>query len=224
MKWTCLLVLAAPLGAQYVQIQPGAAGALRVEHGYSISTRETTLAEFGAFVRATGYLTVAERGKATRTWRAPGFKVEARQPVVYVAPVDAVAYCAWAGGRLPTDAEWEYAARAGTTTRHYWGDRLDGRYLWFRGNSRNRPHAVGTRRPNAWGLFDMEGNVWEWTLAGNANGEPQASRRGGSWVDCEDIDGGPGKPPGALIGLSVSYRIDIKLEHRYDDIGFRCAR
>ncbi|HPT25966.1 MAG TPA: formylglycine-generating enzyme family protein [Bryobacteraceae bacterium] len=207
----------------FVKIPPGRNGSLSVDGELWMGRTEVSVAQFEKFVKTTGYQTAAEKAGAPRTWRQPGFPVSPKQPVVYVTPSDAQAYCAWVGGRLPTDAEWEYAARAGTSTRHYWGEAIDGRYLWFRENSDGRPRDIGTKRPNAFGLHDVEGNVWEWTMM-EGQKELTARRRGASWVSCEDIDGGPGRAPSPLIGLSVGYGIPVKSDHRYDDIGFRCAK
>jgi formylglycine-generating enzyme required for sulfatase activity len=208
----------------FVGIPPGTLGSTRFDSPFWMGKTEVTVRQFSAFVKATGYRTVAERAEAARTWRAPGFKLSDNQPVVYVTGRDAIAYCEWIGARLPTDAEWEYAARAGSTTRHYWGESTDGRYLWYRVNSDGHPHAVGSRLPNKWGLFDMEGNVWEWTIARPEAGKVILNRRGGSWVDCEDIESAPGGQPSPLIGISVTAISSLDTEHRYDDIGFRCVR
>jgi formylglycine-generating enzyme required for sulfatase activity len=97
--------------------------------------------------------------------------------------------------RLPTEAEWEYACRAGTKTAYYWGDGFDAGYSWARQNSGGAAHDVGTLKPNTWGLFDMSGNVWEWcedrygTYAGageqtdpkGASSGESRVLRGGSW-------------------------------------------
>jgi len=93
-------------------------------------------------------------------------------PVANVTQFAASKFCEWLSAktgyfyRLPTEAEWEYAARAGTTTSFYFGEdasNLD-EYAWYEGNSEGSYHKVGQKKPNSWGLYDMYGNVAEWTL------------------------------------------------------------
>jgi formylglycine-generating enzyme required for sulfatase activity len=121
--------------------------------------------------------------------------------------------------RLPTEAEWEYACRAGTMTRFSYGDDPGyvnlGKYAWYRPTSGNRTHIVGQKLPNPWGLYDMYGNVFEWCSTWYApypggrvtdpKGPPSGSNRamrGGSWLwfggDCRSASRGNYDPPDGL--------------------------
>ena len=123
---------------------------------------------------------------------------------------------------LPTEAQWEYACRAGTATTYYWGDSMDGAYAWYSSNSGSTAHPVGTRLPNAWGLYDMSGNVWEWcrdwygALAygtdptGSASGSSRVER-GGSWFSNSGY-------------CTSSYRSNDDPSSRCYNYGFRLSR
>jgi sulfatase modifying factor 1 len=151
-----------------------------------------TVGQFEAFVDAEGYKTDAEKDgkfvqKPASTWRNPGFKQGKNHPVVKVSWNDAVAFCKWLStkeGRnfqLPTEAQWEYACRAKTTTRYSFGDDEDDLKdyaniadaslkakckdaTWAKGWDDGYPFTapVGKFKPNAFGLYDMQGNVWQW--------------------------------------------------------------
>jgi formylglycine-generating enzyme required for sulfatase activity len=129
------------------------------------------------------------------------------------------------GYRLPTDAEWEYACRAGTTTMFYWGDDSTaatvGQYCWYFGNSGGTTHPVATKKPNAWGLYDMGGNVWQWcndyfssyTSASQTNPTGAATGnnrclRGGSWTQDNGLVyiSSAGRDPGNTPGSTTNRR------------------
>ncbi len=129
-----------------------------------------------------------------------------------------------AGGyRLPTEAEWEYAARAGGRNRYAGSDQIDA-VAWFQGNSGNQTHAVGCKHPNGWGLFDMSGNVWEWIWDGYRD------YPGGNVVDpVVAPDNGLHLSRGGCFGMvarwaRVSYRYWLDPNWKASDLGFRLAR
>ncbi|MCP3910764.1 MAG: formylglycine-generating enzyme family protein [Actinomycetia bacterium] len=148
-------------------------------------------------------------------------------PATYVNWHEAKAFCEQFGFRLPTEAEWEYAARAGTQSRWSFGDdesQLE-RYGWYSKNSGTRAHPVGTREPNEWGLHDMHGNVYEWVSDRWANvypAEPQVDPTGPATGDRRVVRGGSfWVEPG---GLRSAFRRWDDPEGRFEDVGFRCVR
>lgn len=196
----------AALGSENLHAEERPLRMVQVE-GFWIDTHEVTNAEFAAFVEATDYVTVGERDNAggavfapqsgrvdyrdlatwwrldpQANWRAPsgaGSSSEGREafPVVQIAYEDALAYARWRGRDLPTEAEWEYAARGGLQGADYaWGNEshpggsfLANHYqgLFPFGDSGADGYSdaapVGCFPPNGYGLYDMTGNVWEWT-------------------------------------------------------------
>jgi formylglycine-generating enzyme required for sulfatase activity len=153
-----------------------------------------------------------------------------KQPVVGVSWEDAGRYAAWAGLRLPSEAEWEYACRANTNTRYYTGDTekdLD-RAGWYGENSGGELHPVGEKEPNAYGLYDMHGNVYEWVDDEWHNNYDGAPNDGRAWIDkhrganrvmrggCWDGD--------ARRCRSAARRLGSWPDYRYYYVGFRLSR
>jgi formylglycine-generating enzyme required for sulfatase activity/serine/threonine protein kinase len=201
--------------------QEGPQHPVEITTAFYMGMHEVTTGQFRAFVEATGYRTDAEKNRRGGSnfnvqtmkweydpdlnWDHTGFPADDSRPVVLVSWNDAVAFCEWLSKvegktyRLPTEAEWEYAARAGSTTRYHFGDQhgdLDA-YAWYGLNSRGKPHPVGHKKANPWRLYDVHGNVAEWCQdgfdpdyfgsspsadpAGPASAEHRV-RRGASWT------------------------------------------
>ncbi len=195
---------------------------------FRMSKNEITVAEFKAFIDATDYITTAEKGsdgfKGSVIWNVDKFEKKAgvnwkcdvqgnplkeadyNQPVMHISWIDANAFAKWMDCRLPTEAEWEYAARAGTSTAFNQGNCISADAVNYNGKFpgsgckpgqyRGKVLPVGSLPPNVWGLCDMHGNVAEWCAdiyagypdtpqtnpKGVANNKNHVIR-GGSWRD-----------------------------------------
>lgn len=164
------------------------ANTVNIDGPFFMGVHEVTREQFERFVAETGYVTAAEasgkgglawdesEGRDVRkpeyTWKNATYVPSRQHPVVFVTLADAQAFCDWLGrkdGRryaLPSEAQWEFACRAGTTTPWYCGaapESLDA-YEWIKTNADDRSRAVGGKKPNPFGLFDMSGNVSEFVL------------------------------------------------------------
>ncbi|QQS13136.1 MAG: formylglycine-generating enzyme family protein [Rhodospirillales bacterium] len=237
-------------------------------HRFSLGRYEVTRGEFAVFVRSTGHQmdrkchVLQSDGKwkeeEGRSWLDPGFAQTDRHPVVCVSWRDAAAYAAWLAGstgkayRLPTEAEWEYAARAGTRTSRFWGDTRDGACVWANvadlsmqsaRNFVNNPEdffqctdghvhtaPVGAFRANWYGLHDMIGNAWEWTgdcWAPNLTGaSPTGAYRGTAGLpgDCSLRVVRGGSWNFHPRSSRAAGRGWGSVGYRDDDLGFRVAR
>jgi formylglycine-generating enzyme required for sulfatase activity len=226
-----------------------------------IDPTEVTVAEFEKFVAATGYKTDAEKwgwsgvfdpkvGDWVKTdgadWRhpdGPKSSAKADEPVCQVSWTDAIAYAKWAGKRLPTEAEFEYAARGGLVNKKYsWGDELrpGGKPVanWWQGNFPNDDKGedgfkgrapVKSFPANGYQLYDMIGNVWEWcsdyysedyyakSPKENPPGPESGTERvlrGGSWLCAENF----------CSNYRVAGRSHATEDSGLNNLGFRCAR
>ena len=188
---------------------------------FYIGKYPVTVAQFRRFVEVSGYLTEAEQGdsggfgfdgkkelvqRRDFNWKNPGYKLQDDCPVTMLTYDDAFAFVFWLNDKtgrtftLPTEAQWEYACRAGTMTPYYSGaEENDLKAIgWYAGNSEKAAQPVGMKKPNAFGLYDMSGNVFEWCRDwyGPYNDEttdplqtnrklsdkPRRVIRGGSWL------------------------------------------
>ncbi|HEY2092975.1 MAG TPA: formylglycine-generating enzyme family protein [Thermoanaerobaculia bacterium] len=234
---------------------------------FALGKYDVTRGEYATFVRETGYAAGdgCGHGRAifkwekdpALTWKNPGHAQTDRDPVVCVSWQDARAYIAWLNRkahsdgpyRLPSEAEWEYAARAGTTTKFYWGDddAAAPLHAWFNANSGcktvsglfcdgGRTHPVGAKPPNAFGLYDLAGNAWQWTedcydnsytgipADGRANDTPSNDPKAkDTQGNCLRVDrGGSWMFPAWLLRPATRERNPANF--RADIMGFRVAR
>lgn len=198
---------------------------------FYIDRYEVTNKQYQAFIRATGHPAprVEQSWAEPYNWNGTEYPEGcADQPVVLVTWHDAQQYCAWVGKRLPTEAEWEKAARGGLVGKRYpFGDTLELDHASFdKGFMRTRKAMrVGSFKPNAFGLYDMAGNVWEWCrdwydqeyYKNSPRNNPQGPDngtyrvfRGGSWNSDEKF-------------LRCSQRGKNVPEYKSHTVGFRCA-
>jgi len=181
-----------------------------------IGQTEVTVGAYKQFADKAKVPMPMEAPKLYRGWSTAGL------PMVDVTWQEANKYCSWAGGRLPTEAEWEYAARGGSPQARY-GNLVD--IAWTKANAANQTHPVAGKLPNAYWLYDTLGNVWEWVSDWyDANDYPSGAvadptgpasggekvLRGGSWIVDAKL-------------LRVSDRYSIKPDARSDFFGFRCV-
>jgi formylglycine-generating enzyme required for sulfatase activity len=224
---------------------------VRITKPFWLGRHEVTRGQFRRFVEDRDYRTEGERDgkggfgfvngqwkqdpRVTWNWTGGlGSEQVDDHPVVNVTWNDVTAFCAWLSQKegetwhLPTEAQWEYACRAGTTTAWYSGDneqalKEDG---WFVANAGHKTHPVGQKSPNAWGLYDMHGNVLEWCQDCYVDRyyatSPMADPTGASGGSCRVYRGG-GVGGGASYGRA-SFRYGDGPGLRTYDLGFRLAR
>lgn len=147
--------------------------------------------------------------------------IDENQPVVKISYVDAEKFCKWAGLELPTEGQWRYFASAGSSERYWWGrdDSLLSQVAWYKDNSEGHLHPVGTKKQNTWGIYDVFGNVWEWTLKYTT---VVALRYPDVEVTAYRAKVCGGAYNSELKDLHTSE--DRLLDDRSLDIGFRCIR
>jgi formylglycine-generating enzyme required for sulfatase activity len=191
---------------------------VEIKEPFFLGIHEVRVKDFRAFIEDDGYKTEAERAGDRHTWKNPTIDQAEDHPVLRVSWNDAQAFCAWLSKkegkkyRLPTEAEWEYACRVGTKTRYYSGDDED-RLNEVANVRTSSTTPVGQFKANAFGLFDMHGNAYEWCEDLYEKGGSVRVFRGGSYEWCDY--------PGTCRSAS---RGGYEPSSRYGWLGFRVAR
>jgi formylglycine-generating enzyme required for sulfatase activity len=250
--------MGSPEGERGRQLVEGPRRRVVMSKGFALGRFEVTVDQFGSFLADAGIApsdvcrtmdTITGRPLEARgSFRQPGFKVEGSHPAVCVSWFEAEAYAAWLrrrtgkAYRLPSEAEWEYAARAGTTTSYSFGideselcqyarfADLSSSFRW-RGGCRSGttalgPLTVGKLRPNPWGIFDMHGNAWEWVAdcwiadVRMASADGSVSIRPGS---CEVGVARGGSWAAGYERARSAFRLAAPGAFRYNTVGIRVA-
>ncbi len=181
---------------------------VRVAAPFEMMDKPVTVAQFRDWASSSG-----RRMTAQPKWSADDV------PVVNVTWDDAVAFCSALVARLPTEIEWEYAARGGSSSARY--GEIDA-VAWYAGNSDKRAHPVGRKAANAFGLYDMLGNVWEWNADVFRSAAAEGDAPQGGPNDMRSLRGGSWRNKAKQI--RVSNRGRLAPDDREDDDGFRCVR
>jgi formylglycine-generating enzyme required for sulfatase activity len=199
---------------------------VRITKAFRLGKYPITNAEYERYLKANPGV------KPPPYWTNSQFN-DPQQPVVTVSWDDAQAFCQWAGYRLPTEAEWEYACRAGSRTAFHFGDSLSSKQANFDGNhpfggAEKGPYLqktspVGSYPPNAFGLYDMHGNVWEWCQDwyGPYPQEPVTDPKGAIEGERRVLRGGSWNNNATY--LRSACRLCLTPDYRYNDFGFRCV-
>lgn len=194
---------------------------------FFIDAVEVTNAQFARFANGSGYQTDAEKAGDNVTWRTFNTPDRQRFPVTHVSWTDATRYCAWVGKRLPTEAEWEKAARGTTTNIYSWGNTFNSAWANTFELGAGQPVAVASSSASSpYGAYDMIGNVWEWVqdwYGGDYYVQSPRSNPAGPATGIQKvIRGGSFKNESDKATTSVRGKAGV--DNRGDDIGFRCAK
>ncbi len=235
---------------------------VRFAESFDIGKYEVTVAEYGAFIRESGYKPAEGcidfsppdplAAKPDVDWSKPGYEQTGDMPVVCIGQTDATAYAAWlrektgSNYRLPSEAEWEYAARGGETSRQLWGDDVarSCEYANLRTELRpsdkvpegyepectddyRLPSPVGSFAPNGFGIHDVIGNVWEWVADCSHENYEGAPEDGSAWIDGGNCDLAMMRG-GAYGGRPSRYSLAIRAgrprQGNVVAVGFRVAK